>query len=62
MRNSAGLIYLCGLMLIGGTSLARQGKSVEVPEGLIGSPALAKKVRVTCPGLAVRDLLEQLSA
>jgi hypothetical protein len=62
MRNGAGRICLCGLMLIGRTSPARQAKTVEVPEGLVGSPAFAKKVKVTCPGLAVGELLEQLSA
>ena len=49
-------------MLIGGTSFARQGKDVEVPEGLVGSAAFAKKVKVSCPGLAVGELLDQLSA
>src|SRR5258708_4815072 len=62
MRNGAGLIGLCGLMLSGGTASARQAKPVEVPEGLVGSPAFAKRVKVTCPGLAVGELLDQLSA
>jgi hypothetical protein len=62
MRNGARLICLCGLMLIGRTSSAQQAKTVEVPEGLVGSPAFAKKVKVTCPGLAVGELLDQLSA
>ena len=62
MRNGGGLICLCGLMLIGGTALAQQAKTVEVPEGLVGSPAFAKKMKVTCPGLAVGELLDQLSA
>jgi len=38
-----------------------QKSAPEVPEGLVGSPAFAKKVKVTCPGLAVGDLLAQLS-
>lgn len=62
MRNSARLICLCGLMLIGRTASAQQPKTAEVPEGLVGSPALAKKVKVTCPGLSVGELLDQLSA
>ncbi len=62
MRNGAGLICLCGLMLVGRTSLAQQPKTVKVPEGLVGNPALEKRVKVTCPGLAVGELLEQLSA
>ncbi|MCW3051789.1 MAG: hypothetical protein JWN14_959 [Chthonomonadales bacterium] len=62
MRNGAGLIGLCGLMLSGRTASARQAKPVEVPEGLVGSPAFAKRVKVTCPGLAVGELLDQLSA
>src|SRR5471030_2770862 len=62
MRNGAGLICLCGLMLMGRTSQARQAKTEEVPEGLVGSTAFAKKVKVTCPGLAVGELLDQLSA
>lgn len=62
MRNIAGLICLCGLMLVGRTSLAQQAKTVRVPEELVGSPALEKRVKVTCPGLAVGELLDQLSA
>ena len=62
MRNGARLICLCGLMLIGRTASAQQAKTVEVPQGLVGSPAFAKKVKVTCPGLAVGELLDHLSA
>ncbi len=62
MRKGARLICLCGLMLVGRASLAQQAKTVEVPEGLVGSPAFAKRVKVTCPGLAVGELIDQLSA
>src|SRR3954468_10684783 len=62
MRNGAGSICFWGLMLIGGPSAAQQAKTAEVPEGLVGSPALAKRVKVTCQGLAVGELLDQLSA
>ena len=62
MRNGAGLVCLGGLLLIGGTATARQAKTGDVPEGLVGSPAFAKKVKVTCPGLAVGELLDRLSA
>jgi hypothetical protein len=48
-------------MLIVRTSTAQQVKT-EVPVGLVGSPAFAKNVKVTCPGLAVGELLDQLSA
>ena len=59
MRN--GVVCLCGLMLIVRVSAVQQRKT-EVPLGLVGSPAFAKRVKVTCPGLAVGELLDQLSA
>jgi len=62
MRHGAGLVGLCGLMLSGRTAGAQQAKTAEVPEGLVGSPAFAKRVKVACPGLAVGELLDQLSA
>src|SRR5579872_7443792 len=62
MRNNAGLAISCGLLLAGMPLSARQRNSAEPPEGLAGSPALAKRVRVSCPGLAVGELLDRLSA
>lgn len=53
---------MLGLMGASATSLAQQTKTVEVPEGLVGSPAFAKRVKVTCPGLSVAELLDRLSA
>lgn len=55
-----GLLSLCGLMLLVRVSAALPRKTEAPP--LVWSAGFSKRVRVTCPGLAVGELLEQLSA
>ncbi len=58
-----GPVYLCVLLLMARGAVAQKaGTKEDAASVFANSPAFNKSVKVTCPGLAVGELLSQLSA